>query len=128
MKMYENVEELSEKQINAINLLASGKSIEDVSKKLNLNVNTIYRWKKTHKFKLALREQQNIIFNEITLRFCEMGTEAINTIYNIMKNGTSENIRLRASMFIIDKIIQVEDNETIKRIDEIEFKLLRGDK
>lgn len=126
--MYENVEELSEKQINAINLLASGKSIEDVSKKLNLNVNTIYRWKKTHKFKLALREQQNIIFNEITLRFCEMGTEAINTIYNIMKNGTSENIRLRASMFIIDKIIQVEDNETIKRIDEIEFKLLRGDK
>ena len=128
MKMYENVEELSEKQINAINLLASGKSIEDVSKKLNLNVNTIYRWKKTHKFKLALIEQQNIIFNEITLRFCEMGTEAINTIYNIMKNGTSENIRLRASMFIIDKIIQVEDNETIKRIDEIEFKLLRGDK
>ena len=126
--MYENVEELSEKQINAINLLASGKSIEDVSKELNLNINTIYRWKKTHKFKSALREQQNIIFNEITLRFCEMGTEAINTIYNIMKNGTSENIRLRASMFIIDKIIQVEDNETIKRIDEIEFKLLRGDK
>lgn len=123
-----NHKELSEKQINAINLLASGKSIEDVSKELNLNVNTIYRWKKTHKFKSALREQQNIIFNEITLRFCEMGTEAINTIYNIMKNGTSENIKLRASMFIIDKIIQVEDNETIKRIDEIELKLLRGDK
>ena len=55
-----------------------------------------------------------------------MGTEAINTIYNIMKNGTSENIRLKASMFIIDKIIQVEDNETIKRIDEIEFTLMRG--
>ena len=55
-----------------------------------------------------------------------MGTEAINTIYNIMKNGTSENIRLKASMFIVDKIIQVEDNETIKRIDEIEFTLMRG--
>lgn len=125
--MYENVEELSEKQINAINLLASGKSIEDVSKELNLNINTIYRWKKTHKFKTALREQQNVIFNEITLKFCEMGTEAINTIYSIMKNGTSENIKLRASMFIIDKIIQVKDNETISRIDEIEFKLMRGE-
>ena len=43
-----------------------------------------------------------------------------------MKNGTSENIRLKASMFIVDKIIQVEDNETIKRIDEIEFTLMRG--
>lgn len=125
--MYENVEELSEKQINTINLLASGKSIEDVSKELNLNINTIYRWKKTHKFKTALREQQNVIFNEITLKFCEMGTEAINTIYSIMKNGTSENIKLRASMFIIDKIIQVKDNETISRIDEIEFKLMRGE-
>ena len=124
--MYENVEELNEKQITAINMLASGKKIEDVAKELNLNINTIYRWKKTRKFKIALREQQNLIFNEITLRFCEMGTEAINTIYNIMKNGTSENIRLKASMFIVDKIIQVEDNETIKRIDEIEFTLMRG--
>ena len=117
---------LYEKQITAINMLASGKKIEDVAKELNLNINTIYRWKKTRKFKIALREQQNLIFNEITLRFCEMGTEAINTIYNIMKNGTSENIRLKASMFIVDKIIQVEDNETIKRIDEIEFTLMRG--
>lgn len=124
--MYENVEELNEKQITAINMLASGKKIEEVAKELSLNINTIYRWKKTRKFKIALREQQNLIFNEITLKFCEMGTEAINTIYNIMKNGTSENIRLKASMFIIDKIIQVEDNETIKRIDEIEFTLMRG--
>lgn len=82
---------------------------------------------KTHKFKTALREQQNVIFNEVTLKFCEMGTEAINTIYSILKNGTSENIKLRASMFIIDKIIQVKDNETISRIDEIEFKLMRGE-
>ena len=124
--MYENVEELNEKQITAINMLASGKKIEEVAKELSLNINTIYRWKKTRKFKIALREQQNLIFNEITIKFCEMGTEAINTIYNIMKNGTSENIRLKASMFIIDKIIQVEDNETIKRIDEIEFTLMRG--
>lgn len=124
--MYENVEELNEKQITAINMLASGKKIEVVAKVLSLNINTIYRWKKTQKFKMALREQQNLIFNEITLKFCEMGTEAINTIYKIMKNGTSENIRLKASMFIIDKIIQVEDNETIKRIDEIELTLMRG--
>lgn len=25
-----------------------------------------------------------------------MGTEAINTIYNLMKNGTSENIKLKS--------------------------------
>lgn len=52
--MYENVEELSEKQINAINFLASGKSIEDLSKELNLNINTIYRWKKLTNLKQPL--------------------------------------------------------------------------
>lgn len=59
--MYENVEE--EKQINAINMLASGKTIDEVANSLNLNTNTIYRWKKTNTFKTALREQQNLIFN-----------------------------------------------------------------
>lgn len=124
--MYENVEELSEKQINAINMLASGKTIDEVAKSLDLNTNTIYRWKKTKTFKTALREQQNLIFNSITLKLAEMGTEAIKVILDIMKNASSENLRLKASMFIIDKIIQVEDNETINRIDEIEFALLGG--
>lgn len=123
--MYENVEELNEKQINAINMLASGKTIDEVANSLNLNTNTIYRWKKTNTFKTALREQQNLIFNNITLKLAEMGTEAVKVIFDIMNNASSENLRLKASMFIIDKIIQVEDNETIKRIDEIEFKLLK---
>lgn len=126
--MYEKVEELNEKQINAISLLASGKTNEEVAKILNLNTNTIYRWKKTHTFKMALRDQQNLIFNNITLKLSEMGTDAVKVVYDIMNNASSENLRLKASMFVIDKIIQVEDNETIKRIDEIEFALLRGGK
>ena len=101
---------------------------KEVAKILNLNTNTIYRWKKTHTFKMALRDQQNLIFNNITLKLSEMGTDAVKVVYDIMNNASSENLRLKASMFVIDKIIQVEDNETIKRIDESEFALLRGGK
>lgn len=54
VEFVENVEELSEK-ITAINMLASGKKIEDVAKELSLNINTIYRWKKIYKFKVVLR-------------------------------------------------------------------------
>lgn len=124
--MYENVEDLNEKQINAINMLASGKTIEDVAKELNLNINTIYRWKKNNSFKYALRDQQNQFFNNISIELNKLGTEAIGVLKDMMENATSESIKLKASMFIIDKIIQVEDNETIKRIDEIEFTLLNG--
>ena len=45
-----------------------------------------------------------------------------------MKNAPSESLRLKATIFIIDKIIQVEDNETINRIDEMEFALLKGER
>lgn len=57
-----------------------------------------------------------------------MGTEAIKVIFDIMKNAPSESLRLKATIFIIDKIIQVEDNETINRIDEMEFALLKGER
>ena len=50
--MYKNILELNEKQINAINTLASGKTIEEVATLLNLNANTIYRWKKQISLKL----------------------------------------------------------------------------
>ena len=107
-------------------MLASGKTIEDVAKELNLNINTIYRWKKNNSFKYALRDQQNQFFNNISIELNKLGTEAIGVLKDMMENATSESIKLKASMFIIDKIIQVEDNETIKRIDEIEFTLLNG--
>ena len=66
-----------------------------------------------------------MVFDSITLKLSEMGTDAIKVIYNIINNVSSENLKLKASMFIIDKVIQIEDNETIKRIDEIEFALLQ---
>lgn len=122
--MYENVEDLNEKQVNAINMLTSGKTIEEVANSLNLNINTIYRWKRSRSFKRALREQQNQVFDKLTIELSKLGTEAINVLNNIMINASSESLKLKASMFIIDKIIQVEDNETIKRIDEIELKLM----
>ena len=42
-----------------------------------------------------------------------MGTDAIKVIYNIINNVSSENLKLKASMFIIDKVIQIEDNVII---------------
>lgn len=122
--MHENVEEiekLNEKQENTINMLVLGKSVEEVAKELNLNINTIYRWKKSRKFKQVLRDKQDIIFDEIISKLGAIGVDAINILYDLMQNATNENNKLKASMFVIDKLLQLKDYDTIKKIEEIEY-------
>lgn len=122
--MYENVEEtekLNEKQENTINMLVLGKSVEEVAQELNLNINTIYRWKKSRKFKQALRDKQDTIFDEITSKLGVIGVDAINVLYDLMQNATNENNKLKASMFIIEKLLQLKDYETIRKVEEIEY-------
>lgn len=124
--MYENVEKiekLNEKQENTINMLVLGKSVEEVAKELNLNINTIYRWKKSKKFKQALKDKQDTIFDEITSKLGVISIDALNVLYNLMNNATNENNKLKASMFILDKILQYQQIEFIKRLDIIEERL-----
>lgn len=124
--MYENVEEiekLNEKQENTINMLVLGKSVEEVAKELNLNINTIYRWKKSQKFKQALKDKQDTIFDEITSKLGVISIDALNVLYDLMNNATNENNKLKASMFILDKILQYQQLEFIKRLDIIEERL-----
>lgn len=127
--MYENVGELeniNEKQATAINMFVTGKSVEDIAKELNINANTIYRWKKQKVFKQALKIKQDLIFEDITLRLGAIGIDAVSILSDLMKNAVNENTRLKASTFIIDKLLQLKDYETIKKIEEIEFVLSSG--
>lgn len=128
--MYENVEELeniNEKQENAINLLISGKTIEEISRDLNININTIYRWKRQSKFRQTLKSKQDSVFEDISLKLGSIGTEAIDIIYNLMKNAVNENTKLKASIFVIDKLLQLRNDDIVKKIEEIEFVLSTGE-
>lgn len=128
--MYENVEEsenINEKQENAINMLIAGKTIEEISQKLNININTIYRWKRQTKFKQSLRNRQDSVFEDISLRLGSIGTEALEIIYSLMKNAVNENTKLKASTFVIDKLLQLRDDDIVKKIEEIELVLSTGE-
>jgi len=127
--MNENVEEiekLNEKQEQAINMLLYGKTTEEIAKDLKINTNTIYRWKKNKLFRQVLREKQDAVFDDITYKIGSIGEEALNTLYNLMINASNENNKIKASMFIIDKILQIKDNDTIRKIEEIEYIMQGG--
>ena len=94
---------------------------EEVAQELNLNINTIYKWKKSRKFKQVLRDKLDTIFDEITSKLGVIGVDAINVLYDLMQNANNENNKLKASMFIIEKLLQLKDYETIKKVEEIEY-------
>lgn len=82
--------------------------------------------KKNNLFKQTLRDRQDIIFDNLTYKIGSIGIEALNTLYDLMKNTTNENNKFKASMFIIDKLLQIKENDTIRKIEEIEYALHGG--
>ena len=81
---------------------------------------------KNNLFKQASRDKQDIIFDDLTYKIGSIGVEALNTLYDLMKNATNENNKIKASMFIIDKLFQIKENDTIRKIEEIEYALQGG--
>lgn len=108
-------------------MLISGKTIEEISKKLNININTIYRWKRQTNFKQSLKSKQDSVFEDISLKLGSIGTEAIEIIYNLMKNAINENTKLKASTFVVDKLLQLSNDDIVKKIEEIELVLSTGE-
>ena len=121
--MYDNVydlENLSDKQKQALNLLLSGSSNEDVAKRLKVNINTIYRWKRQDPFKSVLRDKQDALIEDIINELQPLGIQAVETLKDLIFNASNENNKLKASMYIIDKLIQSRDAELLNKIEEIE--------
>ena len=120
--MLENVydlEKLTDKQKQAIKLLLSGKTNEEVAKELGINITTMYRWKRQNVFRKVLNDKQNDICNELHL----LGNKAVDVLKELMEDASNENNRLKASMYIIDKLFQIRDAELLTKVEEIEIVL-----
>lgn len=127
--MNENVEgkeKISVKQKEAIRLIVSGHSIEEISKKIKVNINTIYRWMKQEDFKNELTLKQDDISNCVFNKIKKLSTKALNVLDNLLEEAENENNKLKASMFIIDRMFQLNDEGFIERLDNIEELLKRN--
>lgn len=122
--MNENVEEnknLNDKQKQALSLLLLGKTNEDVAKELKINGNTIYRWRKQESFKTALKNKQEAVIEELISKIQPLGNKAIDVLESLLNNASNENNKLKASIFIIEKLLQLKDDYLLQKIEEIEI-------
>lgn len=106
---------LTPQQEQACILLASGENITNVAEKLSLNRGTLYRWQQDKAFECFYNKQCQDYKDEVKNGLLGLHQQAITTIKQIIKTG-GEVSRLKAAMWVLDKVEAIEVGETsIKR-------------
>ena len=119
----DNFKKLNDNQQKALPLLLMGENNKNVANKLGVDENTIYRWRNDPNFKNILNEMRRQSLESIERQLHSLGSKAITELTFLLENATNENNKLKASTFILEKILQYQQIELIKRIDALEERL-----
>jgi len=117
---------LTHKQEKAIMLLLQNKKIEEVAQELGISTKTLYRWLKQDNFRQRFNEVRQELFYEALEGLKTLTKEAINTLEDVLKNGTKETSRVTASKTVLELALRLKEVEELeKRVEELE-KIVEG--
>jgi transposase-like protein len=117
---------LTHKQEKAIMLLLQNKKIEEVAQELKISQVTLYRWLKQDAFKERFNEVRQELFTEALNSLKTLTKQAIDTLDDILRNGTKETSRVTASKTVLELALRLKEVEELeKRVEELE-KIVEG--
>ena len=98
-------------QEQAATLLASGVSVTDVASQLNVSRAAIYLWQKQTTYKVYFNKLCSNSRNTLVVGLYGLADEALRTIRESLQSE-NEQVRLKAAMWITDKLQSIEIGET----------------
>lgn len=104
----DNLKKLTYKQQNALVLILLGENNKSVASKIGVDENTIYRWRNDINFKSVLLDMRIQVLENMEVQLHNLGNKAIKKLTHLLDNAENENNQLKASTFILDKIMQYE--------------------
>lgn len=102
---------LTPTQEQAATLLASGASVTDVAQQLNVSRAAIYLWQKQTTYKVYFNKLCSNSRNTLVVGLYGLADEALRTIRESLQSE-NEQVRLKAAMWITDKLQSIEIGET----------------
>ena len=102
---------LTPQQEQAAIMLASGKNISAVARQLKLNRSTLYEWQENTAFQCFYNQQCQDHKEAVKNALFGLYNTAIETLTNLLTNG-NENTRLKASMWLLERVASVEVGDT----------------
>lgn len=107
-------------------LLLLGYSYEKIANELDCEPKTIKRWLQDKKFLDELRKDSRLVHNIAIMRAISANDKAIDTLLDVMDNGTDRN-RLTAARTILEASVRWLDNDLEARIEAIEEMMEKED-
>jgi hypothetical protein len=113
---------LTVKQVKAAALLANGNTIQHTADVLGVHENTIDKWKRKPEFMIAIRESEEVLFQETLTSLKKYAKEAVGVILEIMRNPkVAPYVRVNACNSILDKALDVHQRQELEaRLQELE--------
>lgn len=87
---------LNDKQVKAIGYMIQGLKQKEVAEKAGVAVRTLRNWLSNDEFMEEYQKQQNILFQALA-------GEAFNTLADLMRNSSSDTVRLNAAKDILSR-------------------------
>lgn len=114
---------LSTKQLKAIPVILSARSIAEGCKKARIDRGTFYTWLTDAAFKAEYESQQKEIINAALHELRGLAGEAVKVLRGLLK-AQSETVRLKTATGIIESVLKAMEIEDLKkRLEEIERRL-----
>lgn len=96
--------DLTPKQIKALPFLASGVTATEASNKLGISQQQISSWQRDDNFQIALNAVRRDAMRDAETALSGLAMNAVKTLRESLNSASSEQTRLRAAMYIIDRL------------------------
>jgi ACT domain-containing protein len=123
-KSEQNLTNLSRKQLKAIPVIISSKTITEGVKQAGISKTIFYEWIKNDTFKNEFISRQNDIIETALKELKGLSSEAVEKLGTLLRESVNENIKLKAIALIIEHTIKMKEIENIEeRLRELERRL-----
>jgi len=95
---------LTPKQVKALPLLAAGETAVKVSRKLKISKQSLSEWRQDTNFIQALEYMRKEALSEAVTSIEGLAGDAVLILKTLMVNASSEQLQLRAAIFIIEHL------------------------
>lgn len=114
--------ELEEKKLRAIELLASGENISNTAKLVGVNRKTISAWMKKEEFKADVDRKRRELKSNIESKLLLNIDPIINRVLDIATHSKSDKTALDACTYLINRVYGTPTNKNINMNEEVKDK------
>lgn len=105
---------LSTKQARAIGALLASRTVIDAAQEAGISARQLHRWLAEPAFLAELQLAETAVIEHTTRRLSTATTQALDTVIRVMESGSSDSVKLRAAIALLDTTLRWHELRAIE--------------